>query len=473
MSKTRNVTFVRILLLSVCLAASAVAKDDGHSGGKKWVASWITAPSGTFGGVNAPRLVNLAFPFDSTHPPQANNQTLRMIVKPDLWGDTMRVRLSNYFGTGPVTFSHVAVGLQSYSGATVAGTNTTLRFGGKTSVTVPAGQRVFSDAVKLPWVNGDEGEGEDGVSSAVDGRNLAISIYIAGQSGPMTSHGTALQESFLAAPGSGDHALDALDTAYPYEMASWLFVDGVDVMAAGDTRVLVGAGSSSVDGSITTPGNNDRFLNWMSRRLHDAFGQHVSVVNAGIGGDVAATPNATTTPNADTCAPNPNPARAQTRPLREVLPERFDRDVLGASGVTDVIFYAGTNDFGDNIPSCQSINSLIAMVAKLHGRGINALGGTLISNVHQAGTATATYVAHDQINQFILKSGKFDSTADFYDATIDPTNIDPVSGFPVLRADFQIHSDPDGTPDFLHLGRNGAQAEANRLKLEFFAPKRR
>ncbi len=113
------------------------------------------------------------------------------------------------------------------------------------------------------------------------------------------------------------------------------------------------------------------------------------------------------------------------------------------------------------------------MVQKLHGLGINAIGGTLISNVHQAGTTTATYVAHDEINQFILHSGVFDSLADFYGATIDPNNIDPVSGFPVLRADYQIHSDPDGTPDFLHLGRNGAQAEANTLDIGFFAPSRR
>jgi hypothetical protein len=244
-------------------------------------------------------------------------------------------------------------------------------------------------------------------------------------------------------------------------------------MAPADTRVLVGAGSSSVDGSITTPGNNDRFLNWMSRRLHAAYGQHVSVVNAGIGGDVAATPNTTTAANADTCAPNPNPARAQVRPLREVLPERFDRDVLAASGVTDVIFYAGTNDFGDNIPSCQSINSLKAMVTKLHGQGISAIGGTLISNVHQNGTTTATYVAHDEINQYLLKPGNFDGRADFYGATIDPKNIDPVSHFPVLAAEFQIHSDPDGTPDFLHLGRNGALAEANTLDIAFFAPSKR
>src|SRR5712692_2328503 len=415
MSKPRNVTFMRMLLLAVCLAASAVAKDDRHDGGKKWVASWTTAPQSTFAGVNAPRLVNLAFPFTPASPgvpatvPQATNQTLRMIVKPDLWGDTMRVRLSNYWGTGAVTFGKVTIGLHSFSGATVAGTNRTLSFSGKQSVTVAAGTRVFSDEVKLSWARG--GDDEDG-ASAVEGRNLAISMYIPGHSGPMTFHSTALQESFLGAPNSGDHSSDDSDAAYPYETPSWFFVDAVDVLAPADTRVLVGAGSSSVDGSITTPGNNDRLLNWMSRRLHDAYGQHVSVVNAGIGGDTAAVPGA-----------------GQTRPLREVLPERFDRDVLGASGITDVVFYAGTN--------------------------------------------TATYVAHDEINQFILHSGVFDSLADFYGATIDPNNVDPVSGFPVLRADYQIHSDPDGTPDFLHLGRNGAQAEANTLDIGFFAPSRR
>ena len=202
-------------------------------------------------------------------------------------------------------------------------TNRTLTFAGKQSVTAAAGQRVSSDAVKLSWVRGDDDE--DSAGRAVEGRNLAISMYIPGQSGPMTFHSTALQESFLGAPNSGDHSSDDSDAAYPYETPSWFFVDAVDVLAPADTRVLVGAGSSSVDGSITTPGNNDRFLNWMSRRLHAAYGQHVSVVNAGIGGDTAAVPGA-----------------GQTRPLREVLPERFDRDVLGASGITDVVFYAGT-----------------------------------------------------------------------------------------------------------------------------------
>src|SRR6202030_3630265 len=108
MTNQRRVCFTVLIAAALLVAAGARAKDDGANG-KKWVASWITAPSGTFGGSSAPALVNLAFPFDATHPPQANNQTLRMIVKPDIWGDTMRVRLSNYFGTGPVTFTHVAI----------------------------------------------------------------------------------------------------------------------------------------------------------------------------------------------------------------------------------------------------------------------------------------------------------------------------------------------------------------------------
>src|SRR5437879_9404157 len=161
MTNQVSIRFTKLVFVALLVAAGAHAKDDGPKG-RRWVASWITAPQGTFGGVNAPRLVNLAFPPTSTMPPQASNQTLRMIVKPDVWGDTMRVRLSNYWGTGPVTFDHVAIGLQSYSGATVPGTNTSLTFNGKKSVTVPAGQRAVSDAVQLPRVNGDEGRRADG-----------------------------------------------------------------------------------------------------------------------------------------------------------------------------------------------------------------------------------------------------------------------------------------------------------------------
>jgi hypothetical protein len=409
---------------------------------RKWVATWTTAPQDTFKGSSNAALVNFAIPNPLVD--GAKNQTLRMILKPDIWGDTIRLRFSNTWGTQPVTFGHVAVGLQSFSGNLLPGTNTPLTFKGSPAVTIPGGEEIFSDPVRLRWIDRNEDQW-DGVDPVVDGRNLAVSIFVLGASGPMTYHVTALQESFLSAPNSGDFTREEGDKDFPYETSSWFFVDAVDILAPIDTRVLVGAGSSSVDGSITTPGNNDRFLNWMSRFLHGAYGNHVSVVNEGIGGDTAGVP--------------------KILPLRQVLPQRFSRDVLGVSGITDVLFYAGTNDFGDGILPDASIASLKNMVGILHARGIRAIGSTLISNIGQAGTTQATYDAHNTINAFILTSGTFDSTADFYTATADPTTK-------ILLPQYATHSDPNGTPDYLHVGRAGAEAEALTLDLKFFAPTR-
>jgi GDSL-like lipase/acylhydrolase family protein len=460
-SGIRSVAVLRrcatVAMAAIAGAGLLIPLASGAAEGEKWAASWTTAPQKTWAGSTAAALVNFAFPYTAPAVPQAQNQTLRMILKPDLWGDTMRVRLSNTWGPQAVTFGTVTLGLQSFSGATVAGTNTPVTFSGKRSVTVPAGAEVWSDAVHLDWVNRNDWEDYQGqhgaVSPVLEGRNLAVSMFIPGSSGPMTYHATALQESFLAAPNTGDHTADDSDAAFPYETPSWFFVDAIDVMAPADTRVLVGAGSSSVDGSITTTDQNDRFLNWMSRRLHAAYGRHVSVVNEGIGGDTAAAP---TLPG-------------ETRPLLQVLPERFSRDILGVSGITDVVFYAGTNDFGDGIPPAQSIASLQSMVSILHGKNIGAVGATLISNVGQTGTTEATYQAHDAINTFIRTPGSFDSVADFFTVTADPNNTN-ADGDPILYPQYATHSDPNGPPDFLHVGRAGAQAEAGTLDVDFFAP---
>ena len=104
------------------------------------------------------------------------------------------------------------------------------------------------------------------------------------------------------------------------------------------------------------------------------------------------------------------------------------------------------------------------MAATLNWHGIKAIGATFISNIGQAGTTQATYTAHIQINNFILNSGTYDSTADFYTVTADPVTK-------IVLLQYATHSDPDGTPDFLHVGRAGAEAEASTLDVSFFAPK--
>ena len=92
-------------------------------------------------------------PRSKPQPSGAVDQTFRLIVKPDLWGKTARLRLTNVFGTRPVTFDDVFVGLQSSGGNVAAGTNRQVRFErGRTSVTIPAGASAASDAIELTFV---------------------------------------------------------------------------------------------------------------------------------------------------------------------------------------------------------------------------------------------------------------------------------------------------------------------------------
>ena len=69
----------------------------------------------------------------------ASDQTFRLIVRPDLWGDRWRIRLANTFGTQAVTFDDVYLGIQASAGNMVGGTNRPVAFGGQPSVTIAAG----------------------------------------------------------------------------------------------------------------------------------------------------------------------------------------------------------------------------------------------------------------------------------------------------------------------------------------------
>src|SRR5262245_25705648 len=171
----------RRALLGLALAGSAalslttaIAHDNDDRGGhgQKWVASWATSPAAFFV-YTAPVPQNqalgfsptksavaniqpdLAFPFPNAKTPggaTANNQTIRSIVKPDLWSPTMRIKLSNVFGNQPLTFNAVTIALQEYGANVVRGTVTPVRFQGSSAVTILPGQEMWSDGVHLRWV---------------------------------------------------------------------------------------------------------------------------------------------------------------------------------------------------------------------------------------------------------------------------------------------------------------------------------
>src|SRR5713226_8132677 len=88
------------LLLFTSIAAGA------ESG---WVASWTAAVHGPYPSGNAVGQPDLHFAFPE---PSANDQTFRLIVRPDLLARRLRLRFSNVFGAQKVSFDNVFVGLQ-------------------------------------------------------------------------------------------------------------------------------------------------------------------------------------------------------------------------------------------------------------------------------------------------------------------------------------------------------------------------
>jgi len=73
------------------------------------------------------------------------DRSYRMIVRTSVGGTDMRIRLTNTFGDHPVTFASVYTGLQKQGAELVHGSNRQLAFGGRPSITVPAGETVLSD----------------------------------------------------------------------------------------------------------------------------------------------------------------------------------------------------------------------------------------------------------------------------------------------------------------------------------------
>src|SRR5262245_13379993 len=130
--------------------ASLITMTTHAQGPTAWATVWAASAHGPFPSGNPSAQPNLSFAFP-VPAEGARDQSMRMIVRPDLWAGQTRIRLTNAFGTAPVTFDDVFVGLQESGAVVVAGTNQRVRFGGSSRVTIPAGATRWSDAVSLPF----------------------------------------------------------------------------------------------------------------------------------------------------------------------------------------------------------------------------------------------------------------------------------------------------------------------------------
>ena len=408
----------------------------------KWVTSWAASIQGPYptGNPSAQPNMHVVFPAPATG---ARNQSFRLIVKPGVWGEQTRIRLSNVLGTQPVTFSDVYVGLQLGSAELVRGTNKALTFSGNQAVTVQPGDSVWSDSVTLPFVNATNHD-------LLDGRKLAVSFHIPEASGPMTWHAKALQTSYVTLPGSGVQTHDERETNFPYSTASWFFLDAVDMRAAADTKVVVAFGDSISDGTFSTMNGDDRWPDVLARRLRHQYGNKVVVLNAGIGGNQIAGP-------ADYSPIKPfagGPSSSM----------RLERDVMQLSGVTSMIWLEGINDFSKNgmASTARVIAQMSDGVKRLNAAGIRVIGATVGTAL---GSTSAAHGFPEQdekrkvLNTFIRSSPIFAGVIDF-----DVVTLDIETG--QMKPEYVPDSTVGGPGDRLHPNRAGYHAMGDAIDLE-------
>jgi lysophospholipase L1-like esterase len=376
-----------------------------------WVGAWAAAPSPQ---LDAAQMRTRKLEF--------NNQTLREIVHTSIGGDTVRVRLSNAFGTEPVDIGAAHIALRSEGSAIDAKSDRTLTFGGRPKVEIPSGGVVLSDPVKLD------------VPAA---GNLAISLFIPGAAVGGGVHYSAQQTSYIAA---GDHtAADLLKD--PATILSWVFLTGVDVLVPESTGSIVAFGDSITDGARSSNDSNSRWPDFLADRLEvRKRGPKFSVVDMGIGGNRILHEGA-----------------ASKRPEFGINAlARFDRDVLAQPGVKYLIVLEGINDIGhagSSAPASEAITAedLIAgfkqMIERAHEKGIKVIGATMTPFEGEANIKRGYYSGEkakirDAVNEWIRTGKAFDGVIDFDKAVRDPQNPSKIS--PAYDSGDQLHPSDAG-----------------------------
>jgi len=386
--------FGALVLLLLCRVCAAQTPDDGAN--LHWVGSWgtaqqLAAETLPVWVVPPPREPNEPPPppLLPPYPASFSNQTVRMIVRTSIGGDGLRLTLSNALGMDTLRIGAVHVALRERDSAIVAGTDRTVTFSGRTSLSVEPGALVVSDTIAL---------------SAPALTELAVSLYLPNQTRSVTTHEFALNTTYVAA----GNAAGAAELPNAAQNRTYFWLTGVEVLAPTQSAAIVAFGDSITDGVSTTSGTHRAWPALLAAKLQaNPATSHWAVVNAGISGN---------------------------RVRRDVIGRsalgRFDRDVLARAGVKWLVLFEGINDVTfsalPNVPDTQRttadelIGALEQLVDRAHARDIKVMGGTLMPMGGLWLHNVETEAMRQAVNEWIRTSGTFDAVADFDAATRDP-----------------------------------------------------
>ena len=343
--------------------------------------------------------------------------TLRQLFHLSLGGTTVRVRLSNAFGTEPLHFTsvHIARPLAAASSAIDPGSDRPLSFSGSSDVTVPAGAEYVSDPVEY---------------SVAPLSSLAITFHLDAAPAPQTGHPGSRATSYYI---HGDQ-VTAATLPNANKIDHWYQVSGIDVLAPVPAASVVALGDSITDGHGATTNGNERWTDVLARRLQASPGtRQISILNQGIGGN-----------------------HLLTDGLGPSALARFDRDVLAQSGVHWLIVFEGINDLGGlarqgEAPSTEHsllVHRIIAayqqIIARAHTHSIRVMGATITPYVGSDyyHPAPANEADRQTINHWIRASAHFDAVLDFDRVVRDPSRPDRL--LPAYDCGDHLHPSPAG-----------------------------
>jgi lysophospholipase L1-like esterase len=390
----------KILAATILLALPASCLPQAQN----WVASWATAQQ-------------IPEPQNALAVDDLRDATLRQIVHLSVGGPTLRVHLSNAFGTEPLHVGavHIAKPLGASAAQIDPASDKPLTFSGNSDVIIPAGAEYLSDPVDFP------------VSPL---SSLAISIYFDLPPAQQTGHPGSRATSYLV---HGD-AVSSTDLPGAKKFDHWYQIAAVDVIAPRKAADVVVLGDSITDGHGATTNGNDRWTDVLAERLQaSSRTRNVGVLNLGIGGNHLLT---------DGLGPN--------------LLARFDRDVLAQAGARWVIVLEGVNDLGGftrlgDPPRAEHaafvkrvIASYEQVIVRAHAAHLRVYGATILPYTDSGyyHPPASNEADRQAINAWIRIPGHFDEVIDFDKAMRDPSHPDRL--LPAYDCGDHLHPNPAG-----------------------------
>ena len=330
---------------------------------------------------------------------------------------TIRVHLSNAFGTRALklTSVHIARPIASGSSAINPSTDRALLFNGVPNVLIPSAAEYISDAIPFALPASSD---------------LTVSIHVEAEPGQQTGHPGSRQTSFYA---SGDFTA-AADMSSATKVDHWYLLSGVDVQGPPSAFSIVVLGDSITDDHGATTNCNNRWTDVFAQRLQAYVRFHTTgVLSQSIGGNYVLTDG-----------------------LGPAALARLDRDVVAQSGVQYLIVLEGINDLGGlkretAAPKAahdylvhRMIDAYQQIVVRAHARGVRVYGATVMpyggSDYYHPGVASEE--DRQRVDAWIRQPGSFDAVIDFDRITADPANVGSLLS--VYDSGNHLHPSPAG-----------------------------